>query len=71
MHQPPVTLWRAILGFILFLLSTWKKSSLVFEGCLIHLDLQDVFHFDSLTLFSLGGGGGVGGKFTPCSRFFF
>ena len=59
MHPSPVTLWQVILIFMLvFLLliqeiKTWLihysyETRLVFQSCLIHTDLQDVLHFDSL-----------------------
>lgn len=80
MHPYPITIWWVILIFMQFILSSENKVLLaksLYRGYDLYFKnvwfsyLQDVFHFDSLTLFSLGGGGGVGGKFTPCSRFFF
>ena len=55
MHPYPATLWRFTLIFVLFALSIGKKvvaNSLkemwpVFQGCLIHIDLQDGSQFDS------------------------
>ena len=57
MHPSPITLWGAILIFILFVLSTENKvlaksleNMTVSQGSLIHVDLQNTSHYDSLIL---------------------
>ena len=59
MYLSPTTLWRVTLIFMLFwyfqqevrfwLIHYWEHD-LCFKGCLIHIDLQDVLHVDSLIL---------------------
>ena len=55
MHSSPTT-DNSVSSFnfyVIFVLSTGNKvlaNSLLYQGCLIHIYLQDVPHFDSLTL---------------------
>ena len=49
----PATALSTLPTTVLFVLSTGNKvlvNSFVFQSCLIHTDLQDFPHFDSLTL---------------------
>ena len=60
MHPSAITLWQVILIFMftfnimvlanLFTIASCVETRLVFQSYLIHTDLQDVPHFDCLTL---------------------
>ena len=53
MHPSPSTLWVVLIYVLLFVLSlrhTILPNSPAFQGCLIHIYLQDVPHFDSFIL---------------------